>query len=102
MISLQFYSLTVLDFFDESRDWKEEFIYNCQVHKNELENIRILRKHNRYYGCRLEIEHLIDSLKKLIWFNSNAHSPAGMREDDYNLMIKIFRRYNPNLEWKNT
>ncbi len=103
MISLQFYSLTVLDFFDESKGWKEEeVIYNCQVHKNELENIRILRKHNRYYGCRLEIEHLIDFLKKLIWFNSNAHSPAGMREDDYNLMIKIFRRYNPNLEWKNT
>ncbi|MDE5905169.1 hypothetical protein [Duncaniella sp.] len=22
------------------------------------------------------------------------------KKDDYNLMIEIFRRYNPNLEWK--
>lgn len=51
---LEFYSLTVLDFFEESKTWKEEeFIENCRRHKKELENIRILRKHNRYYGCRL-------------------------------------------------
>ena len=97
---LEFYSLTVLDFFEESKTWKEEeFIENCRRHKKELENIRILRKHNRYYGCRLEIWHLIDFLRKLLWFNqSDGTYPAGMSQDDYDLMIKIFKRYNPNLD----
>lgn len=100
-MNLYFYSLTVLDFFEESKNWKEEeFIYNCQIHKQELENIRILRKHNRFYGCKLEIEHLIDFLRKLLWFNNNPKYPASMKRDDYNLMIEIFRRFNPNLEWK--
>lgn len=96
---LEFYSLTVLDFFEESKTWKEEeFIANCIRHKKELENIRILRKHNRYYGCRLEIWHLIDFLRKLLWFNqSDGAYPAGMSQNDYDLMIKIFKRYNPNL-----
>lgn len=59
------FSLSVLDFFEESKQWSEaDFIVNCQLHKNELEDIRILRKHNRYYGCKKEIEHLIDFLKK--------------------------------------
>ena len=63
-MNMRFYSLTVLDFFEESKEWKEEdFILNCQMHKKELEEIRILRKHNRYYGCRLEIGHLISFLK---------------------------------------
>ena len=99
---LEFYSLTVLDFFDESKTWKEEeFIENCRRHKKELENIRILRKHNKYYGCRLEIWHLIDFLRKLLWFNqSDGTYPAGMSQDDYDLMIKIFKRYNPYLERK--
>ena len=49
---MRFYSLTVLDFFEESKEWKEEdFIINCQKHKNDLEEIRILRKHNSFYGC---------------------------------------------------
>ena len=97
---LEFYSLTVLDFFEESKTWKEEeFIENCRRHKKELENIRILRKHNRYYGCRLEIWHLIDFLRKLLWFNqSDGTYPAGMSQDDYDLMIKIFKRYNHNLD----
>ena len=97
---LEFYSLTVLDFFEESKTWKEEeFITNCTIHKKELEDIRILRKHNRYYGCRLEILHLIDFLRKLLWFNqSDGTYPAGMSQDDYVLMIKIFKRYNPNLD----
>ena len=91
----------MLDFFEESKDWKEEdFIHNCMEHKEELENVKILRKHNRFYGCKLEIEHLIDFLKKLIWFNRNSCYPGGMKEDDYDLMIEIFRRYNPDLEWK--
>lgn len=99
-MSLEFYSLTVLDFFEESKTWKEEeFIENCRRHKKELENIRILRKHNKYYGCRLEIWHLIDFLRKLLWFNqSDGTYPAGMSQDDYGLMIKIFKRYNPNLD----
>lgn len=99
---LEFYSLTVLDFFEESKTWKEEeFIENCRRHKKELENIRILRKHNKYYGCRLEIWHLIDFLRKLLWFNqSDGTYPAGMSQDDYDLMIKIFKRYNPYLERK--
>lgn len=99
---LEFYSLTVLDFFEESKTWKEEeFIENCRRHKKELENIRILRKHNRYYGCRLEIWHLIDFLRKLLWFDqSDGTYPAGMSQDDYDLMIKIFKRYNPYLERK--
>lgn len=99
---LEFYSLTVLDFFEESKTWKEEeFIANCIRHKKELENIRILRKHNRYYGCKLEIEHLIDFLIKLLWFDqSDGTYPAGMSQDDYDLMIKIFKRYNPYLERK--
>jgi len=99
---LEFYSLTVLDFFEESKTWKkEEFIANCTIHKKELENIRILRKHNRYYGCKLEIEHLIDFLRKLLWFDqSDGTYPAGMSQDDYDLMIEIFKRYNPNLERK--
>lgn len=97
---LEYYSLTVLDFFEESKTWKEEeFIANCIRHKKELENIRILRKHNKYYGCRLEIWHLI--LRKLLWFNqSDGTYPAGMSQDDYDLMIKIFKRYNPSLERK--
>lgn len=99
---LEFYSLTVIDFFEESKTWKEEeFIENCRRHKKELENIRILRKHNKYYGCRLEIWHLIDFLRKLLWFNqSDGTYPAGMSQDDYDLMIKIFKRYNPYLERK--
>jgi hypothetical protein len=99
---LEFYSLTVLDFFEESKTWNEdEFIANCIRHKKELENIRILRKHNKYYGCRLEIWHLIDFLRKLLWFNQSGGTyPAGMGQDDYDLMIKIFKRYNPNLERK--
>lgn len=99
---LEFYSLTVLDFFEESKTWKEEeFIANCTIHKKELENIKILRKHNKYYGCRLEIWHLIDFLRKLLWFNkSDGTYPAGMSQDDYDLMIEIFKRYNPNLERK--
>ena len=99
---LEFYSLTVLDFFEESKTWKEEeFIENCRRHKKELENIRILRKHNKYYGCRLEIWHLIDFLRKLLWFNqSDGTYPAGMSQDDYDLMIKIFKSYNPYLERK--
>lgn len=99
---LEFYSLTVLDFFEESKTWKEEeFIANCTIHKKELEDIRILRKHNRYYGCRLEILHLINFLRKLLWFNqSDGTYPAGMSQDDYDLMIEIFKRYNPNLERK--
>lgn len=99
-MSLEFYSLTVLDFFEESKTWKEEeFIENCRRHKKELENIRILRKHNKYYGCRFEIWHLIDFLRKLLWFNqSDGTYPAGMSQDDYDLMIKIFKRYNPNLD----
>lgn len=99
---MRFYSLTVLDFFEESKGWKEEeFILNCQKHKKELEEFRILRKHNRYYGCRLEIVQLISFLKKLLWFNlSNGTYPAGMSQEDYNLMIEIFKRYNPNLERK--
>jgi hypothetical protein len=37
---LEFYSLTVLDFFEESKTWnEEEFIANCIRHKKELENI---------------------------------------------------------------
>lgn len=97
---MEFYSLTVLDFFEESKTWKEEeFIENCRRHKKELENIRILRKHNRYYGCWLEIWHLIDFLRKLLWFNqSDGTYPAGMSQDDYDLMIKIFKRYNHNLD----
>lgn len=99
--SLTFRSLTVLDFFEESKAWKEEdFISNCQIHKRELEEIRILRKHHRYYGCKMEVEHLIGFLRNLLWFNSNSHYPATMKEDDYKLMIEIFQRYNPNLEWK--
>lgn len=102
MMNLNFYSLTVLDFFEESKNWKEEeFIYNCQIHKQELENVRILRKHNKFYGCKLEIEHLIDFLKKIIWFNGNPKYPGGMKRDDYGLMIEIFRRHNPNLDWNN-
>lgn len=97
---LEFYSLTVLDFFEESKGWEEEeFIHNCIRHKQELENVRIIRKHNRYYGCKFEIEHLIDFLKKLVWFNSNPTYPGRMKEEDYNLMIEIFKRYNPTLEW---
>ena len=97
---LKFYSFTVLDFFEESKNWKEEeFIANCYKHKLELESIRILRKHNRYYGCKLEIKHLIDFLRKLLWFNNSGGTyPAGMSRDDYNLMIEIFKRYKPNLE----
>lgn len=99
--SMTFRSLTVLDFFEESKEWKEEdFISNCQLHKQQLEEISILRKHNRYYGCKKEIEHLIDFLRNLLWFNRNPHTPASMTEDDYKLMIEIFQRYNPNLEWK--
>lgn len=102
MINLNFYSLTVLDFFEESKGWKEEdFIQNCQTHKKELENIRILRKHHRYYGCKFEIDHLIDFLRKLLWFNqSDGTYPAGMSQNDYDMMIEIFKRYNPNLERK--
>jgi hypothetical protein len=99
---LKFYSLSVVDFFEESKSWEgNEFIQNCITHKKELENIRILRKHHRYYGCRLEIEHLIDFLRKLLWFNqSDGTYPAGMSQKNYDLMIEIFKRYNPNLEWK--
>lgn len=104
MRHLEFYSLTVLDFFEESKSWSEdEFIQNCIIHKKELEGIRILRKHHRYYGCRLEIEHLIDFLRKLLWFNqSDGTYPAGMSQKDYDLMIEIFKRYNPELERKRT
>lgn len=98
-MNLRFYSLTVFDFFEESKKWKEEeFIHNCQKHKNELEEIQIRHKNNRYYGCRLEIGHLIDFLRKLLWFNqSGGIYPIGMRQDDYELMIEIFKRYNKNL-----
>ena len=101
-MNMRFYSLTVLDFFEESKEWKEEeFIQNCIKHKKELEDIRILRKHHRYYGCRLEIGHLIDFLRKLLWFNqSDGTYPAGMSQKDYELMIEIFKRYNPNLKRK--
>ena len=93
-LDLKFYSLTVIDFFEESKSWQaEEFILNCQDHKKELEEISIRRKNNRYYGCRLEIGHLIDFLRKLLWFNLSGIYPAGMRRDDYELMIKIFKRY---------
>ena len=65
--SLTFRSLTVLDFFEESKAWKEEdFISNCQIHKRELEGVRILRKHHRYYGCKMEVEHLIGFLRNLL------------------------------------
>ena len=99
---MEFNSLTVLDFFEDSETWKEdEFIENCRRHKKELENIRILRKHHRYYSCRLEIEHLIDFIRKLLWYNqSDGTYPAGMSQSDYELMIKIFKRYNPNMERK--
>lgn len=94
-MNITFYSLTVLDFFEESKEWgKEEFIQNCQKHKKDLENIRILRKHHRYYGCRLEILHLIDFLRKLLWFiQSDGTYPAGMSSKDYELMTKILERY---------
>lgn len=93
-LDLKFYSLTVIDFFEESKSWQaEEFILNCQDHKKELEEISIRRKNNRYYGCRLEIGHLIDFLRKLLWFNLSGIYPAGMRRDDYELMINIFKRY---------
>lgn len=77
-MNLSFYSLTVLDFFEESKNWKEEeFIYNCQIHKQELENVRILRKHNKFYGCKFEIEHLIDFLKKLYGLIVIQNIPLG-------------------------
>lgn len=88
----KFKSLSVLDFFEETKEWKEEdFKLNCLIHKNELDSIDVDDKRNPLWGCGSEILHLIDFIRKCLFYkDSGGTYPAGMSDVDYHLMLEIF------------
>ena len=94
MKNLSFYSLSVLDFIEESKRWdKNCFIENVYTHKEELKQLDIDNPESVYYGCGWEINHLIDFCRKILWYNETQVYPAGMSPEDYSRMKEIFSRY---------
>ena len=100
MNKLKFKSLSVLDFIKEAESWDaNEFIPNCIIHKEELKKLDVDDPESIYYGCGCEIWHLIDFLRKCLWFNqTNGGDPANMDEYDYQKMIALFKHFVPELE----
>lgn len=94
MTKLKFYSLSVLDFIEESENWnKDTFINNVYVHKEELKTLEVDNPESPYFGCGKEIWHLIDFCRKILWYNETQVYPAGMSKDDFDRMMTIFARY---------
>ena len=90
MYSLKFYSLSVLDFIEESKAWdKNNFISNVYTHKEELKKLDVENPESAYFGCGCEIWHLIDFCRKILWYNETQVFPAGMTNEDYEKMMKI-------------
>ncbi len=99
MTKQKFRSLSVLDFIRESEDWNgAEFINNCYIHKEELKQLDVESPESIYWGCGQEIWHLIDFLRKCLFFNDTGGAyPAGMDDEDYQRMVNIFKRFVPDL-----
>lgn len=99
MTLLKFKSLSVLDFINESEEWNgTDFIQNCYIHKEELKQLDVDSPESIYFGCGGEIWHLIDFLRKCLFFNDTGGKyPGGMKEEDYRRMVTIFKRFVPNL-----
>lgn len=99
MTKLQFQSLSVLDFISEAETWSAaDFINNCYIHKEELKQLDVDSPDSIYRGCGREIWHLIDFLRKCLFFNETGGKyPAGMGEEDFQKMVTIFKRFVPDL-----
>lgn len=100
MNKLNFYSLSVLDFIKEAEEWNgADFINNCYIHKEELKKLDVDSPESLYFGCGHEIWHLIDFLRKCLFFNETGGKyPAGMGDEDYQRMVTLFKRFVPDLE----
>lgn len=99
MQNLKFQSLSVLDFISESETWSAaDFITNCYIHKEELKQLDVDSPDSIYRGCGREIWHLIDFLRKCLFFNQTGGKyPWGMEKEDYKKMVAIFKRFVPDL-----
>lgn len=91
-----FKSLSVRDFVDESDKWEsDELIQNVKKHTIELEKLLTeMTQDSPYYGCILEIQHLIDFCKKLLYYNTYKTEPAGVSPEDFLSIKKILNRHN--------
>lgn len=97
---LRFKSLSVLDFIKEAEEWDgADFINNCYTHKEQLKKLDVDSLESVYFGCGCEIWHLIDFLRKCLFFNETGGKyPAGMGDEDYQRMVTLFKRFVPDLE----
>lgn len=95
MDTLSFKSLSVLDFMEESKKWKtEDFLNNVRTHKEELKKLTISEPSSLYYGCRFEIMHLTDFLKKLLFYYDYHTVPYGISDEDYARIKELHSRHN--------
>ena len=68
---MKFKSLSVLDFMEEYQNWsKTEFLPNVKHHLQELQTIETSHMDSLLFGCRHEIQHLIEFLQGVLEYNS--------------------------------
>ena len=83
---MKFKSLSVLDFMEEYKNWsKNEFLPNVKHHLQELQTLETSDTDSLLFGCRHEIQHLIEFLQGVLEFNSTGHIPATYDDDFVNL-----------------
>lgn len=87
---MKYYSLSVLDFIDEAKQWdKDSFLRKTNFHKEELKKLDVNSIDSVYFGCSREIWHLIDFCRKILYYNEYFSYPAGMSDEDYSKMIDL-------------
>lgn len=90
--------LSIRDFFEDSKEWtSEDFFLNCEVLKRDLLNLEIYDENNLTYGCRREIEALINFIRNVQFcYNYKfATFPATATDEEYTLIKDILRRHIP-------
>lgn len=99
MDNLQFKSLSVLDFIAELENYdikcKSDLIFYITNHKEKLKKIlKTITPDSPYYGCELEIEHLVDFCKKLLYYIQSKSEPFGVSTEDFDRIKDILNHYS--------
>lgn len=90
---MKFKSLSVIDFMEEYQNWsKTEFLPNVKHHIQELRTLETSDTQSLLFGCRHEIQHLIEFLHGVLEYNSTGHIPVSS-DDDYLNLRAIFDGY---------
>ena len=90
---MKFKSLSVLDFMEEYQNWsKTVFLPNVKHHIQDLQTLETSDPNSLLFGCRHEIQHLIEFLHCVLKYNSTGHIPVSS-DDDYLNLRAIFDGY---------